>query len=57
VLARGIGELIQMDDPPGEPVFIHKSEAASWFSYEKKKPKRKYQHGMQTSRSRKLSRS
>ena len=38
-LARGIRELIQMDNPPGEPVVVHKAEAASWFSY-RKKPKR-----------------
>jgi hypothetical protein len=38
-LARGIRELIQIDDPPGEPVVIHKGEAASWFSFRKKKAK------------------
>jgi hypothetical protein len=38
-LVRGIRELIQMDNPPGEPVVVHKAEAASWFSY-RKKPKR-----------------
>ena len=36
-LVRGIRELIQMSDPPGEPVVIHKGEAASWFQYGKKK--------------------
>jgi hypothetical protein len=40
-LARGIRELIQMDDLPGEPVVVYKDEPASWFSYDKKKPKRK----------------
>ena len=38
-LVRGIRELIQMDDPPGEPVVIHKGEAASWFSFRMKKAK------------------
>jgi hypothetical protein len=28
VLARGIRELIRMKDPPGEPVAIHRGEAA-----------------------------
>jgi hypothetical protein len=38
-LARGIRELIQMDDLPGEPVIIYKAEAASWFSHQKKRTK------------------
>jgi hypothetical protein len=38
-LARGIRELIQMDDPPGEPVVIHEGEATSWFSYKRNKRK------------------
>jgi hypothetical protein len=37
-LARGISELIQMPDPPGEPVVIYSGEAASWHQY--KHPKR-----------------
>ena len=38
-LARGICELIQMNNLPGEPVIIHKAEATSWFSRQKKKKK------------------
>lgn len=35
-LARGIRELIQMNDPPDLPEVIYKDEAASWFSQRKK---------------------
>ena len=35
-LARGIRELIQMDDPPREPVVIHGGEAASWYTGKRK---------------------
>lgn len=44
-LARGIREVIQMDDPPGEPTIIYKDEATSWFSYEKKRGKRSNRRG------------
>ena len=40
-LARGIRELIQMNDPPSDPVVVYKDEAASWFSYRKQKAKHK----------------
>jgi hypothetical protein len=39
-LARGIRELIQMDDPPGEPVVIYGREAASWYTARRKSPRR-----------------
>jgi hypothetical protein len=38
-LVRGIRELVQMDNPSGEPVVVHNAEAASWLSY-RKKPRR-----------------
>jgi len=36
-LARGIAEVIRMDNPPDYPVIVHKDEDASWYSYKKKK--------------------
>jgi hypothetical protein len=38
-IARGIRELLQMNDPPGDSLVIHKGEAASWLSYRKKRVK------------------
>ncbi len=40
-LARGIWELIQMDDPPREPVVIHGGEPASWCTGKRKIASRK----------------
>ena len=40
-LAREIPELIQMDDPPREPVVIHGGEPASWYTGKRKITSRK----------------
>lgn len=40
-LARVIRELIQMDEPPGEPAVIHGGEAASWYTSKRKITSRK----------------
>jgi hypothetical protein len=39
-LARGMREVLLMDDPPNYPELIHKNEAASWFRGQKKRTAR-----------------
>ena len=39
-LARGIREVLLMDDSPDYPTLVYANEAASWFSVPRKRGKR-----------------